>query len=333
MKQLFFLSLVFLTCSLSAQNTPRVITTATMIADMAQTIAGEHLEVVSIVPVGGDPHTYEPTPSDARIVSQAELIFINGLTFEGWLNELVDNSGTKAKVVTVTEGVSAIESALYKNATDPHAWMAIDNGLVYIENIKNALIEYDPAHQADYEANYQQYRAELEAMDQYIFDQIKTIPQTQRILITSHDAFQYFGRRYGIRLESVMGTSTEADVQTSDVIRVNEVIRNSQVPAVFIESTIAPKFLEQMAKDNNVKIGGKLYSDSLGKKGSSADTYLKMMKHNTDTLVEALSQRMSSEAPIIASEEKSSSGNLLYILLIGVLFIGGFFFVFKNLNG
>src|SRR5690606_31037849 len=136
--------------------------------------------------------------------------------FEGWLTKLIDNSGTKAEVVLVTEGIKSLESLTYQNSFDPHAWMDASNGLIYIRNIRDAFIELDPENQPTYEANYESYKKKLETLDRFILEQIKTIPEKKRILITSHDAFQYYGRRYGIRLESIMGTSTDADVQTAD---------------------------------------------------------------------------------------------------------------------
>ncbi len=318
--------------SLAAQQKPIVLATATMIADMAQEIAGDHLDVKSIVPIGGDPHSYEPTPSDARLVGEADLVLVNGLTFEGWLGELVANSGTNAKVVTVTEGIVPITSQVYKNSEDPHAWMDLARGLTYIDNIKNALVELAPEHADGIETNYQRYRDEAEALDRYIMTEIQKIPTNQRILITSHDAFQYYGKRYGIRLESVMGTSTEADVQTTDMIRVNKVIKENNIPAVFIESTIAPRYLEQLAKDNKVKIGGKLYADSIGKKSTAAGSYLGMLRYNTDTIVAALSEVQSTEEAETADAEEEGGNNFIYLLLLGALFIGGFFVVFRKLN-
>ena len=324
--------LIFSFSALLGQEKLQVIATASMIADMAQNIAGEELEIISIVPIGSDPHTYEPKPSDAKLVAEASLILMNGLTFEGWLGELIENSGTSAKVVTVTEGIEPIASAVYKNAPDPHAWMDVSKGQFYIENIKNAFIKLLPEKQAVFEANYANYRQQLEETDRYVTQKMEEIPDKQRILITSHDAFQYFGRRYGIRLESVLGTSTEADVQISDIIRVGKVIKKFQVPAVFIESTIAPKFLEQLASDHEIKIGGKLYSDSLGKKGSGASTYLDMLRHNANTINNALKQSFTVKATNDSEPSDSSGSNWWLLLLIGALCLGGFYFVFRNLN-
>lgn len=326
-----FLFTGFLLFSLSpfkaqeAEQKPLVVATASIFADMARDIAGDEVEIQSIVPIGGDPHIYEPTPSDARLAAKANLVLRNGLTFEGWLSELIENSGTKANIVTITEGVEAIGSQTYANSSDPHAWMDAQRGLIYIENIKNALVELLPDLREQFEFNYGVYRKQLEDLDKYIEEEIQKIPADQRILITSHDAFQYYGRRYGLRLESVLGTSTDAEVQTSDIQGLIKVINESQVPAVFIESTINPKLLKQVASDNGVSIGGQLFADSLGDKDGPAGDYINMLKHNTDVIVKALS-KVKQEAISTEGNAPETSNWLLYGIL-AVLLLGGLFLV------
>ncbi|MEM1325362.1 MAG: zinc ABC transporter substrate-binding protein [Bacteroidota bacterium] len=309
----FLLSLTFITISLAQNDKPyKVIATASIFADMAKNIATDRIEIETIVPIGGDPHMHEPTPRDAQLVIDADLILKNGLTFEGWLNELIDNSGTSAKSILITAGVEAISSEQYAGSSDPHAWMSAENGLIYIENIKNALIQLDPEGREEYEFNYGVYKQQLEDLDAYIRTRVNDIPEEKRVLITSHDAFQYYGRRYGIRLESVLGVSTDADVQTADIVRLSEVIKSTSVPAVFIESTVNPKLLAQLAKDNNVKVGGKLFADSIGDEDSEAPSYYDMLKYNTDTVVEALTSKVE-ETQAAPEEEKSRAW--IYILL------------------
>ena len=347
MKKILLLTTLFLLSSyfsFGQTKHPKIVATASMIADMAQNIAGDKFEVATIVPIGKDPHTYEPTPSDATMVAHAKVVLKNSLTFEGWLEKLIDNSGTKANVTTVTNGVDVIESLTYANSADPHAWMSAKNGIIYVKNIKNALVEFDPTNKDYYENNYSAYVKKLKSLDEYIKTQVATIPKDQRILITSHDAFQYFGRRYGIRLESILGTSTDAQAQTSDIVRLNKVIKENNVPAVFIESTVNPKMLQQLANSNNITIGGSLYSDSIGDKDSDASTYYDMLKFNTDMIVNALTRE-----PGHAHDhghphegdghdhhheevEASSNNNFLMYGILGVLFIGGFFFVYRNMN-
>ena len=322
---LILLSL-FIFNSLIGQEKKLILGTASIFTDMLENIAGDQFEVKTIVPIGGDPHIYEPTPADAQLIARADMIFKNALTFEGWLDGLIESAGGNAEVVTITEGIPAIHSA-YKGSSDPHAWMDASYGLIYLENIKNALVNFDPDNKEMYEFNHGVYKRQLEDMDKYIFEQVKKIPEKHRVLITSHDAFQYFGRRYGIQLESVIGISTDAEAQTSDIIRLNKVIRESGVPSVFIETTVNPKLLKRIAEDNNVAIGGSLYSDSIGDKDSPAPTYLDMLKYNTDTIVKALSQETKpSQVP-----ENQNNGWVLWGGLAALLAIG-FLVVWKKVN-
>lgn len=304
--------------SSSAQEQKKVLATASMISDMAQQIAGDKLSIDCIVPIGGDPHLYDPVPSDARKAAQADLILKNGLTFEGWLQELIDNSGTKATQILVTEGVKPIESLAYANSADPHAWMNVANGIIYTKNIYNAIVALDPDNESYYTKNYNAYKAKLEYLDQYITDRIQSIPAKNRVLITSHDAFQYYGRKYGIQLEAILGTSTDAEEQTSDIIRVNKVIRERSVPAVFIESTVNPKLLTQIASDNDIIIGGSLYADSIGDKDSPAPNYYDMLKYNTETIVAALS----TETGIRDKKNEDGKTNVLWFGVAGLIGIG-----------
>ncbi len=306
----------------------KVVATASMIGDMAEVLSGGLLDIKTIVPIGGDPHLYEPTPSDASLVNSADLILKNGLTFEGWLNELIENSGTKAKSILVTDGIQPIQSQDYANAFDPHAWMDLSLGQKYAENIANALGELDPENKEAYNFNLEIYKQQIQELDQYILEQVKTIPESQRVLITSHDAFQYYGRRYGLKLESVMGTSTDAEVQTSDVAHLRKVIKETGVPAAFIESTINPKLIQQIAKDSGVKIGGKLYADSIGDKDSSAPTYLDMLRYNTDVIVKALK----GDIPEDLKENEEGGSNLIYMALLGLVLILGSIFLIRKVQ-
>jgi len=338
MKKQVLLLLIY-TCfiaMLSAQDKPVVASTASMIWDMAKNIGGDHFDYQMIVPIGGDPHIYEPTPSDARLVASADLILKNGLTFEGWINSLIENSGTKAAVVTVTEGLPALTSMTYKGAADPHAWMDASKGEFYLRNIRDALIDLSPEHKTDITSNYEAYSRELAGVDEYIEKEIKKIPEAQRILITSHDAFQYYGRRYGLDLQAIQGVSTDAEVQTADIRRVNKVIRESGVPAVFVESTINPKMLNRIAKDNDIVVGGSLFSDSIGDEKSEAPTYLDMLLYNTNTIVAALSRKKASESAGADGHdhggEKSGNSNYIMIGLLAAVFVGGMLFMVKKMN-
>lgn len=323
------LFLLFLVGPLLGQK-KLVVGTASIFADMAKVIGGDIIEVKSIVPIGGDPHTYQPTPSDVKLVTQADLILVNGLTFEGWLQELIDNSGTQAPQKLITEGIEPIASEVYHNASDPHAWMDPQNGLIYIKNIKEALIQLIPEEAEVFEFNYQIYAQQLRDLDAEIETMIQTIEPEKRVLITSHDAFHYFGKRYGLDLESILGISTDSEAKTSDVIRLSKVIRERKVPAVFIETTVNPKLLKQIAEDNKVKIGGALFSDSIGDKDSDAPTYLDMLEYNAKTITQGLT----SAANNPAEEEEKKPGFANYFLwgVLIFLLVGGMLLMIRKLN-
>lgn len=271
-------------------NDPRlkVVATTSIIADIAQNIIGDKMLVQTLLPIGTDPHLHEATPRDAHKVYKANLLIMNGLTLEGWLASLIKNSGTNAKIKAATEGVIPLTSPEYKNSTDPHAWMTVQNGIIYARNIAAAAIELDSSNHIFYEKNLEIYLKKLNQLETYIQKRIAEVPENQRILITSHDAFQYFGREYGFKLESVLGTSTDADAQTSDIQRIAVIIQKFGVKAVFVESTVNPKLLHQISKDYNIKIGGNLFADSLGDVASGANTYLDMLKKNIDVIIDGL---------------------------------------------
>jgi len=294
---------------------PFVVASASMFSDMAANIGGDLIETATIVPIGGDPHIYEPTPGDVRLLLKADLVLQNGLTFEGWIKELIQNSGSKATAVTITEGITPIVSEKHQNATDPHAWMEPVNGKIYAHNIKEALIRLLPEKESQIISQYEAYIKQLDDLDKYIQENISKIEPSKRILITSHDSFHYYGKRYGVRLESVLGTSTDADVRTSDLMRLNQVIQENNIPVVFIESTINPKLLNQVASDNKISIGGKLYSDSLGDKDSPADTYVNMIRHNTDVIVKGLTSVQTT-----AEEYTGPKDHSKWFIWLGVLF-------------
>lgn len=175
----------------SGNKKPLVVSSASMFSDIAANIGGDLIETGTIVPIGGDPHIYEPTPGDVQLIVKADLIFQNGFTFEGWISELIKNSGTKATVVTITEGIGPIVSPKHQNATDPHAWMEPLNGMIYAQNIRNAIITLLPEHAEKIKANFSAYVKQLEELDIYIRERIALIDTSKRILITSHDSFHY----------------------------------------------------------------------------------------------------------------------------------------------
>jgi ABC-type Zn uptake system ZnuABC Zn-binding protein ZnuA len=274
-----------------------IVTTTSIFADMIKNITGDKSDVVSIVNIGGDPHIYEAVPSDVDKIRKGDLIFINGLKFEEWIAKIIFNSGSKAPIYTLTERMEAITSEDHPDSFDPHAWMSAQNGLIYAENIYNALVQNFPQYSSIFKANYSRYVDELEDIDTYIKNKINSIPQGQRILITTHDAFRYYGNAYGITIHAMQGISTESDIQTSDMKRITSLIKTFKLPSIFVESTINPKLFEQISSDAKINLAGPLYSDSLGDENSVANTYLNMLKANTDMIYNGLTfQRQADES-------------------------------------
>ncbi len=292
----FVLLWLCLAAPLYGLSQPRVVATTTFIADMASQLAGPDFEVRSILPVGSDPHIYDPVPGDAKMLSDADLILQNGLNLEGWLQKLIDNSGGRGRVVVVTEGIRPIGSAEHAGSYDPHAWMDASNGRVYIRNIYEALLSLRPDKAEGLRQRYLAYDARLVSLDSLITTQVARISPEKRIIATSHDAFRYYGNRYGFKVVSVLGTTTDAEVRTEDMQALIRVIEEFDLPAIFVESTINPKLMQQLAGDAGIRIGGKLYADSMGPKGSGADSYLGMLEHNTLTLLEGLLEAGPAEA-------------------------------------
>jgi ABC-type Zn uptake system ZnuABC Zn-binding protein ZnuA len=324
MKKSLFIILLISSAIVQAEK-PLVVTTASIFSDMAEQLGDTLIRVESIVPVGGDPHTYDPKPSDLMLLNEASLILKNGLGFEKWMNKLIENSGTSAELILITEGVNAIRSDIYENSPDPHAWMDAENGLIYAENIYNSLLKLLPNHKAYLKERYLNYQTQIRNTDSYIKKQIALIPEGQRILITSHDAFKYYGQKYGLRLESILGTSTDAEAQTRDIERIVEIIRSSNIPAVFIETTVNPKMLKQIAADNNIRVGGSLFSDSIGDKDSEAPTYLDMLRFNTNTIVEALVKEKEEQLPTNQTTQEAPLAKIFVIIGAVMLLVLGFF--------
>lgn len=325
--KLSFVLFCSLTLGLSAQDKPTIVTTTSMMYDMITVIGGEDVNAVSLVPVGGDPHLYEPTPTDAQTVVKADLIIMNGLQLEGWLTEFVENSGSMAKVVIATEGITPIASGDYEGSPDPHVWTDPTLGAQMAANITQALNELMPDRANTFGQRFSTYEAELLSLDKEIEKQIKSIPADKRVVVTNHDAFQYFGKRYGLRLAALKGISTEADVQTSDLTELSKIIKETGTKAIFVESMINPQMMEQIAKDNGVRIGGKLYSDSLGPRDSEAGSYIGMLKSNVKTIVSALTAETPDNEEKIATESNSS---WLYTgLIAAILLLAGAFFMLR----
>ncbi len=252
-------------------------------------VGGARVAVASLVGPNGDAHVYQPTPADAKTLSEAKLVFANGLGFEGWMGRLVQASGTKAPTVVATKGVKPrkMEESGHSE-TDPHAWQSVANAKIYVANIRDALVAADPAGKAAYEANARAYLARLDGLDTEVKDAIAKIPAERRRIITTHDAFGYFAAAYGMTFIAPQGVSTEAEVSARDVAKIITQIRKQKIPAVFLENVTDKRLLERIGAESGARIGGTLYSDALTDENGEAPTYLDMMRHNVKQLARAL---------------------------------------------
>ncbi len=336
----------------SHRPTP-VVATFSILGDMVERIGGEHIAVTTLVGPDGDTHVYQPTPADARAVSEAEILVVNGLQFEGWLDRLIAASDFDGMRVVATDGIEPIafdddhddehdnggghedhaeeaghddhhdhdehEEAGHDDhdheahaeaghddhedeahaegddhdhhhhgAFDPHGWQSLGNALAYLDNITAALAQADPANAADFHQNRATYGAEIEALDAEIHEIVAGLPADRRTVVTSHDAFQYFGRDYGLTFLAPQGLSTESEASAQDVARLIERIRDEGISAVFVENITDGRLLEQIANETGATIGGTLYPGALSGPDGPAPTYLDMMRHNATTLAQAL---------------------------------------------
>lgn len=264
------------------------VSTITIINDIVKNIGKDKVETHSICGVGVDPHTYHPKPSDPKLIANSNIVFINGFTLEHWIEEMIKGSGGKKKEVVVTEGITPMTDEKGFGDPDPHAWFDVKNVKLYADNIAKGLISIDPANEGFYKSNLEEYKIKLDSLNNWIAEQIKTIPEDHRVLITSHDAFRYFGRAYGMDVKGLQGISTEAKVRTEDFKNIIDFIKERKLKSVFIETSVNPKLLEQISSETGAVVGGILYSDSIGNDGTEEGTYTGAVKHNVNTIVKAL---------------------------------------------
>jgi zinc/manganese transport system substrate-binding protein len=253
---------------------------------MVHQVAGDKIELTTLVGAGSDAHVYEPTPSDARKLADADIVIENGLGFEGWLNRLIESSGYKGQVIIATQGV--IQLHLNDSAIDPHAWQDIANGKIYIANIVGALCKADPANAKYYTASASRYTHELDILDKWVRQEISKVPKEKRIAITSHDALRYFAGAYGVTFIAPLGITTSGDASAQNIARLIDQIRAEKVHAVFIENMADPRLIEQLVTDGGAIMGGTLYSDALSDVSGPASTYIAMFRHNVMVITQAL---------------------------------------------
>ncbi len=270
----------------------KAVATFSILGDLVRQVGGERVEVTTLVGPNGDAHVYSPTPADGRRLTDARVIFTNGLNFEGWIDRLIKSSGAKAPKVEAARGVKPLagdEHGHGHGGPDPHAWQSIGNAKIYAANIRDALIAADPEGKAAYEAQAAAYLARLDEVEAEAKSLAARIPPERRKIITSHDAFRYFEAAYGIDFVSPQGVSTEAEASAKDVGRIIQQIRREKIAAVFVENVSDARLMERIAKETGARIGERVYSDALSEPGGPAGTYIDMMRHNIRAFSAALS--------------------------------------------
>jgi zinc/manganese transport system substrate-binding protein len=272
------------------QDRPRAVATFSILGDFVRNVGGERVELATLVGPNGDVHVYAPTPGDARTIAAANIVFVNGLGLEGWIDRLIAASATRAPIVVASRGITPRSGSRPQDhaASDPHAWQSVANAKLYVGNIKDGLIAADAAEKKIFEANAIAYLAKLDAVDGEIKAAIETIPAARRKVITAHTAFAYFGDAYGIEFIAPEGLSTDAEPSARDVAKLIEQIRRENIPALFLENVADSRLLQRIAEDTGVRIGGKLYSDALSPPDRPAATYIDMMRNNVRELTSAL---------------------------------------------
>jgi manganese/zinc/iron transport system substrate-binding protein len=277
----------------SSENKMDVVATIGMIGDVAQNIGGDRVSVYSMMGPGVDPHLYKAKTGDLERLNKADLILYNGIHLEAKMGDVLEKLSETKNITMVGHVLSEDSLIMVEQAHDPHIWFDVANWIAVSGAIKEALVATDPSGEAVYEANYQVYLEKLEDLDRYVKDQAATIPEEQRILITAHDAFNYFGRAYGFDVRGLQGISTVDEAGTGDVRDLADFIAEKKIGALFVESSVSPKSIQALqaaVQDRgwNVKIGGELFSDAMGNADSFEGTYLGMVTHNIDTIVSGL---------------------------------------------
>ena len=282
---------VTLTSSPAGAGKPvRILTSFSILGDIVKNIGGDRVEVTTLVGADSDVHAYSPTPAAVRAVSQADLVVVNGLGLEGWMERLIKASGFKGEVVTASRDVSPrrMKDDGGKTIIDPHAWQSLANGRRYVHTIETALETLDPDGATDYKVRAADYDRQLAALDGQIAAEFATIPKDQRRMITTHDAFGYLADAYGIDILSPMGVSTDSEPSAQAVKELIGQIRRQKITAVFVENISDPRLIQQIARESGVTVGGELFSDALSLPTGKASTYLAMFRYNTEKIIAAM---------------------------------------------
>lgn len=278
------------------QGPIQVVATVGQLADIAQIVGGDHAQVTGLMGAGVDPHLYVATEGDVDLLQNADIIFYNGLFLEAQLDQILKQLAERKTVTAVGETIDPallLPWAGHENQFDPHIWFDVTLWMKAVEAVRDTYAQFDPDHAAGYEANAAAYLKELEALHAYVQEQAERVPDAQRVLITAHDAFHYFGRAYGFDVRGLQGISTATEAGTADVRDLANFIVEHKIPSIFIESSVPVRNVEALqaavkAQGYNVTIGGSLFSDAMGNPGTPEGTYIGMVRHNIDTIVGAL---------------------------------------------
>ncbi len=291
MRYLWFTFLLLATLALPAraQDGPQdhlnVVASFSIIGDLVRNVGGDRISVTTLVGPNGDVHVYTPAPADAKKIADAKLLVVNGLGLEGWLPRLVQSSGSKAVIVTATDGITPLKIG---EAADPHAWQSVADARIYVANIRDALVAADPAAAAAFRANAAGYLAKLDALDREVRSSVAQIPPARRKVISTHDAFGYFAAAYGIEFIAPLGVSTESEASARDIAGIITQIRTEKIPAVFLENISDVRLIRRISAETGARIGGTLFSDSLSDEKGDAPTYIELVRHNIKALTSAL---------------------------------------------
>ncbi|NMG73845.1 metal ABC transporter substrate-binding protein [Aromatoleum diolicum] len=298
---LALLALLFTSQPLRAA-TLEVVVSFSILGDFVRQVGGDRVKVTPLVSADQDAHNFQPRPSDARRIGAAHLVVVSGLGFDPWLERLAQTAGYKGPVLIASNGIDPIATAnehddahghgqgTHQDAVDPHAWQDASRAQRYVANIADALAQIDPAGANVYHANAARYTTELKALDADIRSGFARIPAERRKVVSSHDAFGYFARAYGVRFLAPAGISNQSEPSASGVAQLIRQLRREKVPAVFVESISDPRLVERIRKESGARLGGTLYSDALSGADGPAPTYVAMMRHNLKTLLEGLAE-------------------------------------------
>lgn len=279
--------IAFLSLGGTARAAPplEIVTSFSILADLTRQIGGDRVHVTSLIGPDGDAHVYQPTPSDARSLAAAQLFIVNGLGLEGWIDRLAAAAGYRGPIITASAGIVPLRVG---GTEDPHAWQDVGNVERYVRTIAAALAAADPGDAAEYGGARDRYLAQLDTLDRWIREQVSRVPEPRRRVVTSHDAFYYFGRAYGVAFYAPSGVSEDSEPTARDLAALIRQIRADHIVALFVETKSDPRLVIEIGRETGVAIGGTLRTDSLSPPGGAADSYIAFMRANVTALLGAL---------------------------------------------